>query len=134
MSMSSSFMPVQATAIAAKVDSLYAFLLITSFISCVLVIGGFIYFAIKYRRKGENDKTAYITHNNILEFTWSFIPFLIFMAFFVWGWVVYYDMRTMPTAGLEVAVEAQKWDWSFIYKNGRRVSGEFTVPVNTPVK
>lgn len=134
MSMSSSFMPVQATAIAAKVDSLYAFLLIASFISCVLVIGGFIYFAIKYRRKGENDKTAYITHNNILEFTWSFIPFVIFMAVFAWGWILYHEMRTMPTTGIELAVEAQKWDWSFVYKNGRRVSGEFTVPVNTPVK
>lgn len=134
MSMSSTFMPVQATAIAAKVDSLYAFLLIASFISCVLVIGGFIYFAIKYRRRGENDKTAYITHNNILEFTWSFIPFLIFMAVFAWGWMIYREMRTMPTSGLEIAVEAQKWDWSFIYKSGRRVAGEFTVPVNTPVK
>ena len=134
MSMASTFMPVQATEIAQKVDSLYAFLLIASFIACVLVIGGFIAFAIKYRRKSENDKTAYITHNNILEFTWSFVPFVIFMAVFAWGWIVYHDMRKMPTTGLELAVEGQKWDWSFIYKNGRRVAGEFTVPVNTPVK
>lgn len=134
MSMASTFMPVQATAIAERVDSLYAFLLIASFIACVLVIGGFIAFAIKYRRKSENDKTAYITHNNMLEFTWSFVPFVIFMAVFAWGWIVYHDMRKMPTSGLELAVEGQKWDWSFIYKNGRRVSGEFTVPVNTPVK
>ena len=134
MSMSSTFMPVQATAIAQKVDHLYAFLLIASFIACVLVIGGFIAFAIKYRRRSDNDKTAYITHNNVLEFSWSFIPFLIFMAVFAWGWIVYHDMRTMPTSGLEIAVEAQKWDWSFIYKSGRRTSGEFTVPVNTPIK
>lgn len=134
MSMASTFMPVQATAIAERVDSLYAFLLVASFIACVLVIGGFIAFAVKYRRKSDNDKTAYITHNNLLEFTWSFVPFLIFMAVFAWGWIVYHDMRKMPTTGLELAVEGQKWDWSFIYKNGRRVSGEFYVPVNTPVK
>ena len=134
MSMASTFMPVQATEIAAKVDSLYAFLVVASFISCVLVIGGFIYFAIKFRRRSENDKTAYITHNNVLEFTWSFVPFVIFMGVFAWGWAVYHQMRTMPTTGLELAVEAQKWDWSFIYKSGRRVSGEFYVPVNTPVK
>ena len=134
MSMASTFMPVQATAIAERVDSLYAFLLIASFIACVLVIGGFIAFAVKYRRKSENDKTAYITHNNLLEFTWSFVPFVIFMAVFAWGWIVYHDMRKMPTSGIELAVEGQKWDWSFIYKNGRRVAGEFTVPVNTPIK
>lgn len=134
MSMASTFMPIQATEIAQKVDALYGFLLAVSFISCVLVIGGFIYFAYKYRRKSDNDKTAYITHNNVLEFTWSFVPFLIFMAVFAWGWAIYHDMRKMPTTGLEIAVEAQKWDWSFIYKSGRRVAGEFTVPVNTPVK
>lgn len=134
MSMASTFMPVQATAIAERVDSLYAFLLIASFIACVLVIGGFIAFAVKYRRQSDNDKTAYITHNNVLEFTWSFVPFVIFMAVFAWGWMIYHDMRKMPTSGIELAVEGQKWDWSFIYKNGRRVSGEFTVPVNTPIK
>ncbi len=128
------FMPPQATAIAANVDALYEFLLIASFISCVLVIGGLIVFAIKHRRKSEGEKTPYIAHNTTLEFLWSFIPFVIFMVAFVWGWIVFHQLRSMPQNALEIAVQAQKWDWTFVYKSGRRVAGEFTVPVGQDVK
>jgi len=128
------FMPPQATEIAKNVDALYEFLLIASFISCVLVIGGLILFALKYRRKGEDDKTPYISHNTTLEFLWSFIPFVIFMVAFVWGWIVYHDLRKMPKGALEIGVQAQKWDWTFIYKSGRKVTTEFYVPVNQDVK
>src|SRR6185503_18064020 len=109
----SHFMPPQATEIAKSVDTLYAFLLIVSFISCVLVIGGLIVFAVKYRRKSEGEKTPYISHNTMLEFLWSFIPFVIFMVVFVWGWMVYWKMRAMPENALEIAVQGQKWNWAF---------------------
>ncbi|MCB0361539.1 MAG: cytochrome c oxidase subunit II [Bdellovibrionales bacterium] len=128
------FMPVQGSDLAVQVDRLYAFLLIASFVSCVLVIGGLIYFAIKYRRKSNQDKTAYISHNNTLEFLWSFIPFVIFMLVFGWGWKLFHDMRNAPSDSMEVNVVAQKWSWDFTYKNGRRSTNEFYVPVNTPVK
>lgn len=130
----SHFSPFAATDIAHSWDSLYAFLLIASFISCVLVIGGLVAFAMKYRRRSENDKTPYISHNTTLEFLWSFIPFVIFMVTFVWGWIVFYNLRKMPENGLEITVQAQKWDWSFVYKNGRRTAAEFYVPVGQPVK
>lgn len=130
----STFMPPAATDVAAQVDSLYSFLLWASFISCVLVIGGFIYFAFKYKRQSENDKTAYISHNNFLEFLWSFVPFVIFMGVFAWGWVIFSQMRTFPENALEVSVHGQKWAWSFTYKNGRKSGGELIVPVNTPIK
>src|SRR5688572_28145202 len=103
---SSMFMPPQATEVARNVDALYEFLLIVSFISCVLVIGGLIMFAVKYRRATDTDKTPYISHNTTLEFLWSFIPFVIFMVAFVWGWIVYHDLRKMPEDALEIAVQA----------------------------
>lgn len=128
------FMPPQATEVAKNFDALYQFLLIASFISCVLVIGGLIFFAVKHRRKTDTDKTPYISHNTTLEFLWSFIPFVIFMVAFVWGWVVFHQLRHMPKEALEIGVQAQKWDWTFMYKNGRKVSGEFYVPVGQDVK
>lgn len=130
----SNFMPVPGSEIAKQVDSLYGFLLWASFISCVLVIGGFIYFSLKYKRKSENDKTPYISHNSTLEFLWSFIPFVIFMVAFGWGAYVYVNLRAMPKDGLEVLVEGQKWNWTFYYKSGKISAGELVVPVNTPVK
>lgn len=130
----SHFMPPAATDVAASVDNLYGFLLIASFISCVLVIGGLVYFAVKYRRKHEGEKTAYISHNTTLEFLWSFIPFVIFMVVFVWGWIVYYQLRTFPANALEIAVQGQKWSWVFKYKNGLKSQAFLTVPVNQDVK
>lgn len=130
----STLMPPQASEIAGHVDSLYEFLVWASFISCVLVFGGFIYFSSKYKRKSETDKTAYISHSATLEFLWSFIPFVIFMVVFGWGFYIYKDMRTFPSDALEIAVQGKKWSWGFTYKSGRTSSGEFYVPVDTPVK
>lgn len=128
------FMPPQASSFAQSIDDMYAFTLILSAISFVLVIGGLIYFAFKYRRKSEDQKTAYFSHNVFLEFLWSFIPFVIFMICFVWGWIVFHDMRSMPKDALEIHVVGQKWSWEFLYKSGQKSSGSFKVPINTPVK
>lgn len=130
----SHFMPPEASEVSRHVDMLYGFLLIASFISCVLVIGGLIWFAIAFRRKTPTDKTPYISHNTTLEFIWSFVPFLIFMFVFVWGWFVYMKIRTMPEDALEIAVQGQKWNWTFTYKNGRTSGGEFYVPVGQDVR
>lgn len=128
------FMPPEGSDIARHVDQLYGFLLLISTISCILVIGGFVWFSFKYRRQSETEKAAWITHHNLLEFLWSFIPFVLFMVVFVWGWMVYQQLRTMPKDALEIAIQAQKWSWTFIYKSGKTSSGEFYVPVDQDVK
>ncbi len=127
------FMPVQATALSRQIDNLYGFLVVVSFISCAILIGGMIYFAIKYKRKTQNDKTAYITHDTRLEVLWSVIPLIVFLFVFAWGWVLYHDMRTMPTNALEIQVTGKQWAWTADYKNGVK-SNEVVVPVNRDVK
>jgi cytochrome c oxidase subunit II len=89
--MAQSFMPTQGSEIAKRVDSLYSFLLIISLIACIIVIGGMIYFVLKYKRKSDNDKTAYITHDTRLEILWSVIPLVIFLFVFAWGWIIYHE-------------------------------------------
>lgn len=128
------FMPPQGTEIAGQVDNLYSFLIWASLISCAILIGGMIYFAIKYKRRTDNDQTPYISHNTFLEFLWSFIPLVIFLAVFVWGWVIYHRMRAAPENALEVHVYGYKWAWDFSYKSGKTTSGEMVVPVGKPVK
>ncbi|MBC7465577.1 MAG: cytochrome c oxidase subunit II [Bdellovibrio sp.] len=126
-------MPEQGTDIAKQVDNLYGFLLVVSFISCAILIGGMIYFAVKYKRKSQNDKTAYITHDTRLEILWSVIPLVIFLFVFAWGWIIYHDMRTMPKDALEIHVTGKQWAWAAEYKNGVR-SVDVVVPVNKDVK
>ena len=96
--------------------------------------GGFVYFSIRFRRRSEADKPPAITHNYILEFLWSFIPFLIFMFVFGWGWILYDQMRDHPENALEIHVYGQMWNWDFVYKNGRRSPGVLVVPEGQPVK
>ncbi len=130
----STYMPYQGTKISESVDSLYGFLIITSCISFVLLIGGMIWFAYKYKRKTDNDITPNIHGNTALEFLWSFIPFVIFMIVFVWGIIIHKDMRTMPKDAFEIHVTGYQWGWKFDYKSGVQTNNEFAVPVGHPVK
>ncbi len=127
------FMPTQATEIATSIDNLYGFLIAASFISCAILIGGMVYFAIKYKRQSANDKTAYITHDTRLEILWSVVPLIIFLVVFAWGWVIYHDMRQMPKNALEIHVTGKQWAWMVEYKNGVK-SPNIVVPVNRDVK
>jgi cytochrome c oxidase subunit 2 len=141
----STFAPPAATEVAERWDSLYSFLLWASLISFIIVVGGMTYFILKYRRKTNADKTAYITHNVTLEFLWSFLPFVLFMVVAAWGLWIYLDSRQMPEEGLEIRAIAKKWEWQFDYKNGRKVTNTMgannepvpatmVVPENTPIK
>lgn len=123
------------TLYAEKLDALYNFLVVLSTIACVGIVILFMYFAIKFRRKSDSEVgKATVFHNVPLEVTWSAIPFLIFVVAFVWGLVVYKDYTSAPENRMEVHVYGQKWSWDFVYKNGRKITNEFYVPVNTPVK
>lgn len=139
------FMPPDGQALSKSVDQIYGFLIVASAISFVLLIGGMIYFVWKYRRTSPNQMGAYITHNHTAEFLWSFIPFVIFMFVFAWGWIVYDQMRHFPDNALEIHVFAKKWEWKFVYKNGKEVMNSLdennqavpatlVVPVGRPVK
>ncbi|MBC7421530.1 MAG: cytochrome c oxidase subunit II [Bdellovibrio sp.] len=126
-------MPEQGTAIAKQVDNLYGFLIIVSFVSCAILIGGMIYFAVKYKRKTANDKTPYITHDTRLEVLWSVVPLIIFLTVFAWGWVIYHEMRSMPANALEIQVTGKQWAWAIDYKNGVK-STQLVVPIHRDVK
>ncbi len=73
------------------------------------------------------------------------MPFVIFMFVFGWGWKIFHEMRNPPENPLEVHVVAKKWDWRFIYKNGKEVTAwlneknqkepaTMVVPAGKPVK
>lgn len=127
------FMPTEGSDIATRVDNLYAFLIAASFISCAILIGGMVYFAVKYKRRSDNDKVAYITHDTRLEVLWSVVPLIIFLLVFAWGWIIYHDMRKMPENALEIHVTGRQWAWMTEYKNGVK-SPNIVVPVGRDIK
>ena len=118
-----------------RLEKLEDFLIIISFIACVFITLAFIYFAFIFRRKKAQEEGSAKQHHNLsMELLWSFIPFVIFMLAFAWGWWLYKDARTAPANSLEIQVYGQKWNWEFVYKNGRKTTNELFVPVGQPVK
>lgn len=128
-----SYMPIEGSTIAKDVDALFSFTVWASIIACVILLGSMVYFVIKYQRRAENEKTAFISHNYILEFAWSFIPLAIFLGMFYWGWHVYSIARTFPKNALEVTITGKQWAWDMTYDNGKKTTNELVVPVGTPV-
>ena len=128
------WLPEQASDFAAKVDAVIWFVTIISLVSFLLITIGLVYFAIKYRRRSENDETPYITGNHFLEILWTVIPSILVMVIFVYGFVVYKEMRTPPQDALEVNVIGKQWLWQFQYQNGKSTINELYVQQDKPVK
>nr|WP_167884502.1 cytochrome c oxidase subunit II [Leptospira ilyithenensis] len=123
-------MPIQATEIAKEVDLLYAFLLVSSLVSFVILVGGMTWFLIKFKRTSVDQKSAYITHNNFAEFLWSFIPLVIMVGIFYWGMVIFEKLRVPPeNISTEIHVTAEQWAWTYRYANGK----EFYSSANDPL-
>jgi len=118
----------------ASTDALMAFIHIVSFIILAGVTIAMIYFAIKYKRKSDDDETPLITHNNTLEITWSVIPLLLVFIVFGWGYKGWLNLKTVPDNAYEIQVSAYKWGWTFEYETGAQVGNEVHVPAGRPVK
>lgn len=115
-------------------DALFHFI---NEVSLVLLIGitiALIYFAIKYRRRSEDDETPVITHNNTLEITWSVVPLLICFVIFGWGYTGWLNLNSVPDNAYEIQVNGFKWGWNVKYDNGAQTLNEIHVPEGRPVK
>lgn len=127
-------MPIQGTAYAREVDSLYMFLFWLSaflFVGIASALGWFVW---KYRRRGAASPTPAMTHNNKLEAVWTIGPLLILICIFFWGFHGYIEASVPPGDAMEIQVTAKKWLWQFEYPSGVRTINEVHIPVGKPVK
>lgn len=129
------WMPTQASTLAESHDSLFYFIYFTSVVSFVLVVGTTAFFAVKYRRRHEGQRTADIHGNTKLEIAWAAIPTLFLVAMFAWGFWGFLAGAVPPANTIDVRVTAKRWNWEFDYPQaGILGSDELVVPVNVPVK
>lgn len=129
-----SWIPEVASDLAAKVDGVLLFITVISVIFFLIVSILLIFFAVKYRRRREDEETPYITGNQTLELIWTVIPSILLMVIFVYGFVVFRDMRNPPADATEINVTAKQWLWQFEYYNGKKTLNELYVQQNRPVK
>jgi len=128
------WLPEVASNLAGKVDAVIWFITVISLVFFILISIFLVYFAIRYRRRQENEETPYITGSHVLETIWTIIPSILLIVIFVYGFVVYKDMRTPPEDSLEVTVIGRQWLWQFKYNNGKTTLNELYIPEGRPIK
>jgi len=126
--------PVEASTVAKHVDSLYFFLIAVSGFFSILIAVLVVGFAIRYRRRSDDERPKPIHGSLRLELIWTVIPFAITMIMFFWGASVYLEISRPPDDSLEVLVVARQWMWKLQHLEGRREINELHVPVGQPIK
>ena len=127
------FWPDAASTTAGRVDALYIFLVLVSGVMTVLIFTTLMVFAVKFRKR-RGKSAEQIEGSTVLEITWSVIPFAVFLSFFVWGAVIFFEERTPPQDATEVYTVAKQWMWKFEHAEGQREINELHVPIGRDVK
>ena len=126
--------PQQASVQAGQVDAIYFFMVaITAFFS-LLIATLVVAFAVKYRRRHDEEVGAAIHGSLALELLWTIIPFVIALGMFGWGAKVFFDLTRVPAGAMEVFVVGKQWMWKVQHMDGQREINELHVPINRPVK
>jgi cytochrome c oxidase subunit 2 len=88
--------PAQASTIAWQVDALYLFLVVLTIVFCLLVFGMVTIFAIKYRRRSDDEQPEQNHGNLALELSWTIIPLFIALFVFLVGADVFFRLQRVP--------------------------------------
>jgi cytochrome c oxidase subunit 2 len=129
-----SLFPVQASTFAPDVDNLTIFLVAVSIFFTVLIFAAIFIFAIKYRRRSEQELPATTHTGLVLEIVWSVIPFGLTMVMFTWGASIMFKMSRPPADAKQIYVVGKQWMWKVQHMEGRREINELHVPIGRPIK
>jgi len=125
--------PASASTHSLPVDLLYIFLIVISAVATFGIAAAILIFGMKYRRRHGREAQP-IEGSLILEIAWSIIPLGIFMVVFVWGAVLYFDLRTPPRDSTEIYVVGKQWMWKLQHIEGMREINQLHVPVDKDIK
>ena len=126
--------PDQASTMAARVDALFYFLVAVSVFFASLIAILIIVFAVKYRRRSEDEQPPLIAGNLRLEILWTVVPLGLTIVMFVWGAKLFFAIYHPPVNSIEIMVVAKQWMWKVQHPEGRLEIDELHIPVGRPVK
>ncbi len=117
--------PESASSIAGQVDGLYAYLVLVSAFFSLLIAFLIVFFAIKYRQRGDEVPAPMDEHSiggMVLEIVWSVIPLGLSMVMFAWGASIFFTESRPPADSLEIYVTGKQWMWKI--QHHRRRAGD----------
>jgi len=119
---------------ATQVDVLFFFLVGISVFFATLIFIVIIVFAVKYRRRSEDERPQEIHSDLRLEILWTVIPLGLTLVMFVWGAKLFFIINDPPANSLEINVVAKQWMWKVQHPEGQLEIDELHIPVGRPVK
>ena len=128
------FFPEQASSVARNVDALYYFLVTVSAFFAILIAILVIYFAVKYRRRSDDERPRPVAGSIKLELAWTIIPLGIAMVMFFWGAALFFALSRPPEGAMEIYAVGKQWMWKFQHLDGQSEINELHVPVGRPVR
>jgi cytochrome c oxidase subunit 2 len=126
--------PEQASTFASQVDALFAFLIALSIVFGVGIAVALAIFAVRYRRRSNDDRPELIHGSLALELAWSIGPLLIVIGVFLWSATLFFSMQRVPPNAMEIYVVGKRWMWKVQHMTGQREINELHVPVGTPIR
>ncbi len=129
-----SFRPEQASTIAKGVDYLYYFLTGIDLFFTALIFLAILYFALRYRRRSQDEQPEQIEGNIPLEIVWTLIPVGLVAIVFLWGTSLFIRDARPPASSMEIFVVGKQWMWKIQHPEGVEEIDELHVPVNRPIK
>jgi len=126
--------PGQASAYSGEVD-----LLIGAFTVLILLLSAPVFilivvFATKYRRGKPANRRHAPNRNVWLEVSWTLVPFLLLIGFYIWSTDLFVRLYHPPAGALEIDVVAKQWMWKFKHPEGQGEIDELHVPSGEPVR
>jgi cytochrome c oxidase subunit 2 len=127
--------PHEASSTARSVDNFLYFLVAVTGSVGVLVAVLLIGFAVRYRRRqGDTQPPPYIPGSTPLELFWTISPIGFFIAFFIWGAVIYLNAYRAPDDATVIYVVGRQWMWKIQHPEGQREINQLHVPIGRPFK
>ncbi len=126
--------PDQASTMAREVDWLFYFALAVGVFFSALIFLLVLYFAVKYRRRSDDEQPKPIFGDVRLEALWTVIPLGLTMVMFGWGTGIFFKVNRPPANAMEINVVAKQWMWKFQHPTGQREINELHVPLGQPIK
>jgi cytochrome c oxidase subunit II len=148
--LSARWMPVQASAEAVSVDTLFNFMLAIATVVFLIVEGGIVYSIIRFRRRPGDESDGPADHGNTaLEITWTAIPAVIVFVLTIYSYKVFADLQAPQPNETVIGVTGQQFQWTFHYPfeefpdltaeqnaaaKASMISNELHVPTDRPVR
>ncbi|MGH9396890.1 MAG: cytochrome c oxidase subunit II [Terriglobia bacterium] len=127
-------LPRAASSMAPSVDRLLWFTIAVSVFFTVLIFILLFVFAIKYRRRSDDEIPVQIHGSLPLEIMWTAIPAFIMIILFVWGTKVFVRDARPPTRATHVYIVGKQWMWRIQHPEGPREINALHLPVGVPVE